>query len=240
MKQTNRSELRRMPTRGSHDWDTISQILDLGFLAHVGFSVDRQPLVIPTLYGRRDETLYLHGSAASRMLGKLETGIQACVNVTLVDGIVLARSAFHHSMNYRSVVAFGTARKVEDPDCKVRCLQVISEHLIRGRWAEVRAPSTSELMATTVLEFLIDEASSKVRSGPPVDDENDWGLPVWAGVLPLAIRSQEPIPDSQLPAGVDLPTYVSRFDARLSGQERSIDTEKIPRLEATPKPMNNG
>lgn len=215
MEITKRSELHRMPTRGSHEWHTISQILDTGFLAHVGFSVENQPFVIPTLYGRRGETLYLQGSAASRMLKELETGIPACLTATLVDGLVLARSAFHHSMNYRSVIAFGTARKIEDPDYKVQCLQVISEHVIPGRWAEVRAPSASELKATTVLEFLIEEASSKVRSGPPLEDENDYALPVWAGILPLAIRPEQPISDIRLPTGVAVPDYVLHYDARL-------------------------
>jgi len=191
--------------------------LDAGFLAHVGFCVDGQPFVIPTLYGRDGERLYLHGSAVSRMLRELEAGIPACVTVTLVDGLVLSRSAFDHSMNYRSVVAFGTARKVVDPEQKIKSLRVISEHLIAGRWAEVRGPSDKELKVTTVLEFSIEEASSKVRSGPPLDDENDYGLPVWAGVLPLEIKSQPPIPDDKLIKGVTLPDYVLRYDARLNG-----------------------
>ena len=216
MNLTQRTELRRIPARGSRDWDTINPILDAGFLAHVGFCVDRQPFVIPTLYGRDEKRLYLHGSAASRMLAELETGIPACVTVTLVDGLVLARSAFDHSMNYRSVVAFGTARKIADPAQKIESLRVISEHLIAGRWTDVREPSERELKATTVLEFSMDEASSKVRSGPPLDDENDYGLRVWAGVLPLEIRSRTPIPDDNLIDGVTLPEYVRRYDARLN------------------------
>jgi uncharacterized protein len=211
-----------MPNRGSHDWSTISRILDVGFLAHVGFCVRYQPFVIPTLYGRRGEKLYLHGSAASRMLGELETGIPACITVTLVDGLVLSRSAFDHSMNYRSVVAFGTATKIMDPVKKVESLRVISEHLIPGRWADVRGPSDSELNATTVLEFFIDEVSSKIRSGPPLDDESDYGWPVWAGVLPLEIRSQPAIPDDQLVDGVALPDYVRRYDARFVGRASSL------------------
>jgi hypothetical protein len=167
MNLTNRSKLRRTPDLGSQDWDTTKQILDAGFLAHVGFCVDGQPFVIPTLYGREGDKLYLHGSAASRMLRQLVSGIPACVTMTLVDGLVLSRSAFDHSMNYRSVVAFGTAKKVVDPIEEIQYLQVISEHLIPGRWAEVRGPSERELKATTVLEFLIDEASAKVRCGPP-------------------------------------------------------------------------
>ena len=149
------------------------------------------------------------------MLGELETGILACVSVTLVDGLVLARSAFDHSMNYRSVVAFGTARKVAEPEHKLKALRVISEHLIAGRWEDVREPSQKELKATTVLEFSIEEASSKVRSGPPLDDESDYGLPVWAGVLPLEIKSRPPVPDDRLIEGITVPDYVRRFDTRL-------------------------
>jgi nitroimidazol reductase NimA-like FMN-containing flavoprotein (pyridoxamine 5'-phosphate oxidase superfamily) len=217
MNLTKRSELRRIPVRGSHDWDTVARILDIGLLAHVGFCVSRQPFVIPTLYGREGGKLYLHGSAASRMLGELETGIPACVTVTLVDGLVLSRSAFDHSMNYRSVVAFGTAKKIVDPVEKIVSLRIISEHLISGRWVEVRGPSENELKATSVLEFLIDEASAKVRSGPPLDDEKDYGSPVWAGVLPLEMRSKPPIPDDNLIGGVAVPDYALRYDARLDG-----------------------
>jgi uncharacterized protein len=217
MTLTKRTELRRIPDRGSRERETINQILDVGFLAHVGFCVAGQPFVIPTLYGRDEEKLYLHGSAASRMLRELETGIPACVTVTLVDGLVLARSAFDHSMNYRSVVAFGTARKIADAEQRIRSLRVISEHLIAGRWKEIREPSEKELKATTVLEFVIEEASSKMRSGPPLDDENDYGLPVWAGVLPLEIRSRPPIPDAKLIEGVDVPDYVRSYDFRLNG-----------------------
>jgi len=216
MNPPKRTELRRIPDRGSHDRETINHILDAGFLASVGFCVDGQPYVIPTLYGRDGEKLYLHGSAASRMLRQLETGVAACVAVTLVDGLVLSRSAFDHSMNYRSVVAFGSARKVFDPQLKIKFLQIISEHLIAGRWAEVRGPSDQELKATTVLEFSIEEASAKVRKGPPLDDENDLGLPVWAGVLPLETRSGPPVPDDKLVEGVTLPEYVRRYNARLS------------------------
>jgi nitroimidazol reductase NimA-like FMN-containing flavoprotein (pyridoxamine 5'-phosphate oxidase superfamily) len=205
---TRRTELRRLPDRGSREWGTITEILDAGTLANVGFCVDGQPFVIPTLYGRDGETLYLHGSAASRTIRELETGVPACVTVTLLDGLVLARSAFHHSMNYRSVVAFGTARKIEDPEQKVRSLRVISEHVLPGRWEEVRKPSEKELKATAVLEFRIEDASAKIRSGPPADDEDDYALPVWAGVLPLELRTGRPIPDSRLLDGVTLPEYL--------------------------------
>jgi nitroimidazol reductase NimA-like FMN-containing flavoprotein (pyridoxamine 5'-phosphate oxidase superfamily) len=211
MKATARTQLRRLPDRGSHDPETVHAILDAAFLAHVGFSVNGQPFVIPTLYGREGDTLYLHGSAASRMLRELETGVVACVNVTLVDGFVLARSAFHHSMNYRSVVAFGKARKIDDPERKTRALRVISEHLIAGRWNDVRAPSEQELKATAVLEFSIEEASAKIRTGPPGDDEEDYALPIWAGILPLQLEPQTPVPDPRLTNDAPVPEYVTRY-----------------------------
>jgi len=205
---TERSQLRRLPNRGSHDEETVHSILDAGFLAHVGFQMNGQPFVIPTLYGRDGEKLYLHGSAASRMLRELQTGVPACVTVTLVDGLVLARSAFHHSMNYRSVVAFGTARKIEDQAAKTRALHVISDHLLEGRWRDVRGPTEKELKATAVLEFAIEEASAKVRKGPPLDDEEDYSLPVWAGVLPLKLAAGHPVADPRLSADVAVPEYL--------------------------------
>lgn len=210
MKPTERSQLRRLPKRGSHEDETIYAILDAGFLAHVGFQTNGQPFVIPTLYGRDGRKLYLHGSAASRMLRELETGVPACVTVTLVDGLVLARSAFHHSMNYRSVVAFGVARAIGDPAEKTRALRIISEHLMPGRWNDVRGPSDKELKATAVLEFSIEEASAKVREGPPLDDEDDYKLPVWAGTVPLRLEAQSPVPDSRLPEGIEIPEYIKR------------------------------
>lgn len=194
---TERTRLRRLPERGSHEESALHAILDAGFLAHVGFQMEGQPFVIPTLYGREDNTLYLHGSAASRMMKQLEAGIPACVTVTLVDGLVLARSAFHHSMNYRSVVAFGVARRIEGEEEKSRALRVISDHLIKGRWEEVREPAPKELKGTTVLRFDIDEASAKVRSGPPKDDKEDYELDVWAGVVPMRLVTGEPVPDGE-------------------------------------------
>ena len=211
MNLSKRTELRRLPARGSHDSETINEIFDAAFLAHVGFQVSGQPFVIPTLYGRDGDKLFLHGSSASRMLGELQTGVAACVTVTLVDGLVLARSAFHHSMNYRSVVTFGNARKINEPAEKMRALNVISEHLIAGRWNDVRGPSEKELKATAVLEFSIEEASAKIRQGPPLDDEADYDLPVWAGVLPLQLEAKGPIPDSRLADGIEVPQYVLRF-----------------------------
>ena len=211
MNRTHRTQLRRLPKRGFHDAATINSILDAGFLAHVGFQVDGQPFVIPTLFGRDGEKLYLHGSAASRMLGELAQGVPACVTVTLVDGLVLARSAFHHSMNYRSVVAFGRARKIEDEAQKRNALRVVSEHLIRGRWDDVREPNAKELKATSVLEFQIEEASAKVRQGPPLDDEEDYSLSMWAGVLPVKLTAGTPTPDARLASGTALPRYLADF-----------------------------
>lgn len=201
-----------MPERGSHELAAIHAVLDAAFLAHVGFAVDGQPFVIPTLFGRAgDDKLYLHGSAASRMMRELEKGVRACVTVTLVDGLVLARSAFHHSMNYRSVVAFGMATKIVEPERKSEALQRISEHLIAGRWADVRIPNAQELKATTVLEFQIEEASAKVRTGGPKDDAEDMDFPVWAGVLPLTLAAKAPIADT---TGHDVPAYMKQFGKR--------------------------
>lgn len=209
-----RSQVRRYPDRASYDAETIHAILDATFLAHVGFAVDGQPFVIPTLFGRENDTLYLHGSAASRMLRELETGVPACVTVTLVDGLVLARSAFHHSMNYRSVVAFGTARKIDGLAQKTHAMRVIAEHVIAGRWDTVRPPSEKELGATLVLAFSMEEASAKARTGPPVDDEQDHALPVWAGVLPLQQKAQTPVPDPLLRDGIDVPDYILRYPGK--------------------------
>ncbi len=218
MNPTERTKLRRLPDRGSYDATTLHEIFDAAFLAHVGFSVNGQPFVIPTLYGREGEKLYLHGSAASRMLRELESGVPACVTVTLVDGVVLARSAFNHSMNYRSAVAFGTARKILDPAQKTEALRVISEHLLAGRWDDVRGPSEKELKATSVLELSIEEASAKIRTGPPHDDEADYALSTWAGVLPMKLTPGTPVPDPRLTAGLDIPEYVQRYPGR-AGQD---------------------
>ena len=211
MNPTKRSKLRRLPKRGSHDADLLHAILDAGFVAHVGFQTEGQPFVIPTLYGREGDKLYLHGSSASRMLTELGKRIPACITVTLVDGLVLARSAFHHSMNYRSVVAFGVTQKVKDGEPKLHALRTISEHLLPGRWSDVRAPSEKELKATTILEFTVEEASAKVRTGPPLDEKADYELPVWAGVLPLSLEAKFPVADLRCAEDLELPGYVLRF-----------------------------
>lgn len=212
-----RTQVRRLPQRAAYDRATIHGILDAGFLAHVGFQQDGQPFVIPTLYGRDGDVLYLHGSAANRMLGALDAGAAACVTVTIVDALVLARSAYHHSMNYRSVVAFGTARAIADGEEKVRALIVVSEHVVRGRWADVRPPTPRELKATAVLRFTIEEASAKIRTGPPVDEEEDYALPIWAGILPLSLQSGVGEADPRRTADLPVPAYVAaphRFPRR--------------------------
>jgi len=218
MMPTKRARVRRLPQRGAYDAATIHGILDAAFVAHVGFVTDGQPFVIPTLYGRREDTLYLHGSAASRMMREGDTGIPLCVTVTLVDALVLARSAFHHSINYRSVVAFGTARLIQGAEEKQRALQCISEQVLRGRWDEVRPPTEKELKATAVLEFAIEEASAKVRTGFPVDDEEDYGLPVWAGILPLPVVAQEPVADPRLGEGIGVAGSVGRWWSVVGGK----------------------
>ena len=214
MNPTEQTRLQRLPERGSHDPEVIHAVLDAAFLAHVGFCVDQQPFVIPTLFGRDGDTLYLHGSAASRMLGALDKGVPACVTASIVDGLVLARSAFHHSINYRSVVALGTARAITQAGQKTRALRAISEHLLAGRWDDVRGPTRQELSATSVLEFSISEASVKIRRGPPKDDEEDYARSGWAGVLPLALEAKAPEPDPRLAAGTPAPAYLSGFRRR--------------------------
>jgi nitroimidazol reductase NimA-like FMN-containing flavoprotein (pyridoxamine 5'-phosphate oxidase superfamily) len=209
---TERTTVKRLPARGVYDRAVVHQILDEGLICHLGFVVDGQPFVIPTIYVRVGETIYVHGSPASRMLRTLDQGVPACVTVTHVDGLVLARSAFHHSMNYRSAVVFGTATVVDDPEKKVEVLHALTDHLIRGRWEEIRHPSPDELRRTLVLAIPIKEASAKIRVGPPLDDEEDYALPVWAGVVPLKLSASEPIADPRLSPETPVPPYAARYD----------------------------
>jgi nitroimidazol reductase NimA-like FMN-containing flavoprotein (pyridoxamine 5'-phosphate oxidase superfamily) len=202
-----RTKLRRLPKRGAHDRPTIDAILDEALISHVGFVHDGRPAVIPTLHVRVGDEVLIHGSAASRMLRALATGIDACLTATLIDGLVLARSAFHHSVNYRSVVLYGTARLVEAPDERERALEAFTERLMPGRWADVRRPTRKELKATTVLRLPIQEGSAKVRSGPPIDDDEDYGLDAWAGVVPMQLTRGEPVADALLRAGIPVPAY---------------------------------
>lgn len=209
--QTDRTKLKRLPKRGHFDRETVYAILDEGFICHVGFAVEGQPFVIPTGYARVDDKLYIHGSQASRMLRSLSNGLDACVTVTIVDGLVLARSAFHHSMNYRSVLVFGHATLLDDPKEKYDALVALSEHIVRGRWADVREPNEQEMVQTTVLCLPIDEASAKIRTGPPLDDEADYALPMWAGVIPLKLVAGDPINDPRLPAEIPIPEYAAHY-----------------------------
>ena len=209
--RTDRTTIRRLPARGSYDRARIHAILDEALICHVGFVADGRPFVIPTIHVRLGDRLYLHGSPASRMMKAMAGGVEVCITVTLVDGLVLARSAFHHSVNYRSVVLFGGASAVVDLDEKARVLQVLAEHLVPGRWPDIRVPSPGELKATSVLSIPIDEASAKVRTGPPVDDEDDYALPTWAGVLPLSITAGTPVPCSRLTPGCEPPSYVTSY-----------------------------
>src|SRR5207302_3822209 len=199
------------PNRGVYDRESIYKILDEGFVCHVGFSVDGQPYAIPTLFARVGEAIYFHGSAASRMLRNLGEGIPVCITVTLADGFVLARSVFNHSMNYRSVVILGTATVVEDKNQKIEALRVLSEHIIPGRWAEARYPNERELKATTVLRLPISEFSAKVRTGPPIDDEEDYGFATWAGVIPLKMVADAGIADPRLAPNVAVPPYAQAY-----------------------------
>jgi nitroimidazol reductase NimA-like FMN-containing flavoprotein (pyridoxamine 5'-phosphate oxidase superfamily) len=209
--QTERTTLKRLPKRGIYDRELVYRILDEGFICHVSFAVDGQPFVIPTGYARVGDQIYIHGSQVSRMLRTLAQGIDVCVTVTLVDGLVLARSAFHHSLNYRSVVIFGRAAMVEEKEAKLAALFAFSEQVIPGRWSDVRQPTEPELKATTVLALPLVEVSAKVRTGPPIDDDEDYALDVWAGVLPLQIVAGVPINDPRLPESVEPPSYTLQY-----------------------------
>jgi hypothetical protein len=210
--QSPRTTVKRLPKRAGYDRDTINGIIDEALICHVGFVVDGAPVVIPTIHTRVGDTLYFHGSGASRMLRSLREGVEACVTVTILDGLVMARSAFHHSMNYRSVVVLGKGREVIDREEKLRVLDALVEHVCRGRAADVRPPNVNELRQTLVLAIPLTEASAKIRTGPPVDDEDDYRLPIWAGIIPLALTPSAPIDDERLAAGVDRPSYAARYE----------------------------
>jgi nitroimidazol reductase NimA-like FMN-containing flavoprotein (pyridoxamine 5'-phosphate oxidase superfamily) len=214
---TARTRVVREPDRAVYEREQVYRLLDEGFLCHVGFAVEGQPFVIPTSYGRQDANLYIHGSAASRMLRQMKDGVSVCVTVTLLDGLVLARSIFNHSMNYRSVVILGKATLVDDWEEKLTALRVLSEQILPGRWDQVRQPNERELKATSVLRVPIEEFSAKVRTGPPIDDAEDYSYPTWAGVIPLEMRAGEPVSDPRLGAGYELPSYVSGYTRPKSG-----------------------
>ena len=212
-----RTRLVREADRAVYDRAAAYQILDEGFICHVGFVVDGQPFVIPTGYGRVGDNLYIHGSAASRMLRRVDEGVAVCITVTLLDGLVLARSIFNHSMNYRSVVVLGTAVAVTDPKEKLEALRLLSEHILPGRWAESRQPNEKELKATLVMRLPIEEFSAKVRKGPPIDDEEDYAFPTWAGVIPLDMVAGKPANDPRLDPGHEVPAYASHYSRKRHG-----------------------
>lgn len=205
---TGRTRLRRKPDRGSFDRETVYAILDEGMICHVAFVHEGSPVVIPTAYGRDGDRLFIHGSAASRTIRTLATGVDLCLAVTLLDGLILARSGFHNSVNYRSVVLFGRGAIVEDFDAKLAAMEKLTDHLIPGRWADSRPPTAQEMKAMTVLEIPIYEASAKLRPGGPADEPEDYALPIWAGNLPLSVVAGEPFDDGRLLPGVAMPAYV--------------------------------
>jgi uncharacterized protein len=211
---TPRTRLVREADRAVYDRAAAYKILDEGFICHIGFVADGQPFVIPTGYGRVADNLYIHGSAASRMLRRIDQGVPVCVTVTLLDGLVLARSIFNHSMNYRSVVVLGTAVAVTDPTEKLEALRLLSEHILPGRWVESRLPNEKEIKATLVMRLPIEEFSAKVRQGPPIDDEEDYSFPTWAGVIPLEMVTGAPINDPRLDPSREIPKYVSKYSRK--------------------------
>lgn len=206
-----RTRVVREPQRGVYDREIIYKILDEGLVCHVGFVADSQPFVIPTLYARVGDAIYFHGSAASRMLSGVGGGAQVCVTVTLTDGIVLARSVFNHSMNYRSVVALGRATPVGEPLEKIEALRAFTERILPGRWNDARQPNDKELKATSILQLPLTEISAKIRTGPPQDDVPDYELPVWAGVIPLSIVASAPVRDERCDVGIPVPTYAANY-----------------------------
>jgi uncharacterized protein len=208
---TERTRVIREPQRGVYDRAAIYKILDEGFICHVGFAVDGQPFVVPTMYARVGDAIYFHGSAASRMLRNVSAGVSVCVTVTLVDGLVLARSVFNHSMNYRSVVALGKAMLVDAGAEKMEALHGFTEKILPGRWEEARQPNEKELKATSILRLPLTEVSAKMRVGPPEDDAEDYALGIWAGVLPMELKTGTPIRDERCDAGIAVPGYVSDY-----------------------------
>ncbi|MEZ4512637.1 MAG: pyridoxamine 5'-phosphate oxidase family protein [Chloroflexota bacterium] len=209
--KTDLNRVRRLPDRGHYDKETIYPIIDEAYICHVGFVVEERPFVIPTIHARQGDTLLLHGATTSRMLKTIQSGCPICVTITLLDGLVMARSVFHHSMNYRSVVLFGQGHIIEDPAAKLEALYTFTEKLIPGRWDDARQPYDNEAKATTIVAIPIDSASAKVRTGPPGDDDEDYALPVWAGVIPITQRLGTPLDDPRLTPGIAVPDYLNQY-----------------------------
>ncbi len=211
LKKTNRTKVNRTPKRAVYDKETIYKILDETFICQIAFKIDEQVFIIPTAYGRKDDKLFIHGSTKSRMLNSIKAGEDICISVTLIDGIVAARSVFHHSINYRSVIIFSKGKEIVDREEKISALKIITEHILPGRWNEARQPNKKEMEITSVFEFEIDEASAKIRTGPPVDEKEDYDLNVWAGVIPLEVKIGEPIKDELIKNDIHLPNYIKYF-----------------------------
>jgi nitroimidazol reductase NimA-like FMN-containing flavoprotein (pyridoxamine 5'-phosphate oxidase superfamily) len=212
LQPTDRSRIKRLHERGSYDRAAIDAVLDAGLVCHVGYSFDDHPYVTTTSYWRDGGRVYWHGSSASRMLRRVKGGVPVCFNVALIDGLIMARSGFHHSINYRNVMLFGRAEPLDDPEAKLAALEAFTERLWPGRWAEMRATTTQELKATTVVAMAIEEGGAKIRTGPPKDDEEDYALDIWAGVIPLKLTAGAPVPDPRLKPGIPLPAHIEGFD----------------------------
>lgn len=209
--KSSRSKLNRHPERGSFDKETIYKIIDEVLYCHVSFLQDDKPFVIPTIHARMDDSIILHGAKASRMLKHISAGNEVCIAITLMDGLVLARSVFHHSMNYRSVVIFGKGEVVMEKEAKLNALHAITDHILPGRWEDARQPNEKELNSTTVVSIKIEEASAKIRTGPPKDDDEDYNLPVWAGVIPFIPMLSEPVRDPDQNENILLPDYIKKL-----------------------------
>lgn len=208
--RTERNNVKRVPDRGIYDKENIYTIVDEALICFVGFSIENQPFVIPTIHARKNDTIYLHGATTSRMIKHLEAGNRLCLTVTQLDGLVLARSVFHHSMNYRSAMLYGSGRQADEKE-KLLALEIITEKLIPGRWKDARTPNEKELKATSIIAIDIEEASAKIRTGGPTDDEDDYNLKVWAGVIPICQNINKPVDDKLLQPGIDFPDYLKKF-----------------------------
>jgi len=209
-----RTRVKRLPERGAYDKETVYSILDEGLVCHVGIAVENQPFVMPMAYARSGDTLLLHGSGGSRLMRALKTGADVCVTVTHLDGLVLARSAFHHSMNFRSVVIFGTARVIDDEDAKLAAFREFFEHVMPGRWDDVRPPNRKELTQTALVELPLDEVSAKIRTGAPGDEKEDYALPVWAGLIPFELSPLPPVADPALSDDIDAPDTLETYSRK--------------------------
>jgi len=219
LKKTNRTKVNRTPKRAVYEKETIYKILDETFVCQIAFKIDGQVFIIPTAFGRKDDSIFIHGSNKSRMLNSIKSGEDICIDVTLIDGIVAARSIFHHSINYRSVIIFGKGKEIDEPEDKLKALKIITEHIIPGRWNDARKPNEKELEITSVFEFKIDEASAKIRTGPPVDEKEDYNLNVWAGIIPLKTIAESPIRDQEVRNGILLPDYIKDFSMRVNSSK---------------------